>query len=114
MSRALRYLLACLLVVAFAFQQTGASRIAADDCCPEDGAIAADTAEEPACRGPADGDECVPDCDDCLRCASSSRVLLAGSSLDLPDPDATTLERPAFELADGRDPRLRLERPPRA
>lgn len=113
MSCALRYLLACLLVVAFAFQQTGASRVTADDCCPEE-AIAAGAADEPACSGPAEGDECVPDCDDCLRCASTARVLLAGLSFALPDPDATMLERPAFELADGRDPRLRLERPPRA
>jgi hypothetical protein len=114
MPRVLRYLLECLLVVAFALQQTGASRIAADDCCPDEELVAGAT-DEPACEGPADGDDCVPQCDDCLRCASTPRVLLATLTLpELSEPAATTLERPAFEVAHGRDARLRLERPPRA
>jgi hypothetical protein len=114
MSPFVRYLLGCLLVVAFAFQQTGAARVVADDCCPDE-EVAAGAAEQPTCTGPADGEDCVPECDDCLRCASTPRVLLAAVSLpDLPEADATMLERPALELAYGRDPRLRLERPPRA
>jgi len=114
MSSLVRYLFACLLVVAFALQQTGAARIVADDCCPDDDATVADAAEEPACAGPQDGGDCVPQCDDCLRCASSPRILLASFAMPEPSAPATMmLEQPAFEPVHGREARLRLERPPR-
>lgn len=113
MSSLLRTLLVCLVTVAFAIGQTGATRVAADDCCPDE--AVAEASEGPACAGPESGSGCVPECDDCLRCASSSRILLAAVAVpELVPPLPTTFEPRATALAVGRDATGRLERPPRA
>lgn len=114
MSSLLRSLLVCLVTLAFAIGQAGIARAAADDCCPEDEAAEASD-EGPACAGPEDGGSCVPECDDCLRCASTSRVMLAAVVMPQPVPPlATTFEHGTASPAVGRDATVRLERPPRA
>lgn len=109
----LRSLLVCLVTLLFASSQIGIARAAADDCCPDDEPAAHD--DGPACAGPEDGGSCVPECDDCLRCASASRVMLAAVVMPEPVPPlATAFEHGATALAVGRDASVRLERPPRA
>lgn len=113
MSSLLRHLLVCVVTVAFALGQTGAMRVAADDCCPEE--EVAEANQGPACAGPETGDDCVPECDDCLRCASSSRILLAAIAMpELLPARSTSFEPRKSGLAAGRDASVRLERPPRA
>lgn len=105
-----RLLLACLLVLTFALQQTGMAR-ADGGCCPEDEDAAAN---EVGCTEPGEQD-CAPACTDCLGCGGPARILLSAALFPaLPEPIATTMERRTPGVAIGRDARLRLERPPRA
>lgn len=111
MSRTLaQCLLAVLLVLAFALQQTGSGRIY-DTCCDEsEGAsVHADDCEEAGERG-----GCAPSCTDCSGCPGPARVLMSTRMPALGPPLARSMTASTLVIVAGRDPRLRLERPPRA
>ncbi len=106
-----RCLLACVLVLTFALQQTGTAR-ADGECCPDE------QDAEGTAVGSTESDEgggCAPACADCLGCAGPARILLSAWVVPAaPEPIATMLERPSLAVAAGRDALGRLERPPRA
>lgn len=110
MSRSLAQCLwSVVLVLAFALQQTGSGRLF-DGCCDEseDAAVHADDCDEADERG-----GCAPSCADCSGCPGPVRVLMSSFVPAIGPPLAESMH-PSIELAAaGRDPRLRLERPPR-
>jgi len=95
---------ALLLVFAFAFQQTGITRLGGE-CCDEEG---------DACTELDEPSDCPPSCADCVGCPGPARVLMSSGAPLVLAPSVTMLADRIADEADGRDPRLRLERPPRA
>jgi hypothetical protein len=101
-----RCVLALLLVFAFAFQQTGGARLGGD-CCEDEG-------EADACTELGEPSDCPPSCADCVGCPGPGRVLMSSWAPDVLAPSSTLLAPSLAADAEGRDPRLRVERPPRA
>jgi hypothetical protein len=103
-------LVALLLVFAFALQQIGMTRVV-DGCCDDgDGAVAhADDCSEADEPG-----GCAPSCTDCGGCPGPARVVMSSPALALGPASTHPLAVHPVALAIGRNPHLRLERPPRA
>lgn len=111
LSRALtQCLVALLLVFAFGLQQTGMTRVV-DACCEGDGDAVAHADD---CSEADEPGGCAPSCTDCGGCPGPARVLMPAPALALGPACAHPLAIHPVALAIGRDPHLRLERPPRA
>lgn len=112
LSRALlQCLVALLLVLAFGLQQTGMTRVV-DECCDGDEETVAHADD---CSEADEPGGCAPSCTDCGGCPGPARGVMSTSMALALAPVSTKpiAERPVA-LAIGRDPHLRLERPPRA
>lgn len=103
-------LVALLLVFAFGLQQTGMTRVV-DTCCEAEGDAVAHADD---CSEADEPGGCAPSCTDCGGCPGPARVLMSSGALALGPACAHPLAMHPVALATGRDPHLRLERPPRA
>jgi hypothetical protein len=113
-SRALLHCLVSLwLVLSFGLQQTGMARVL-DGCCDDAEADAVALAHADDCGEADEPGGCAPSCTDCGGCPGPARVLMSSPAVAIGPAWTKPLAQQPVALATGRDPHVRLERPPRA